>query len=318
MGGFEAVRAIISQLPPDFSASVFVTLHTAPTSHGFLAELLSSVSQMPVVSPKNTAEIRPGYVYVAPPNLHLIIKRGFVAIRFLPKENGTRPSIDPMFRSAAHSYARRVIGVLLTGNLDDGTAGLGVIKDEGGLTVVQDPMDALHPDMPLSAVKSVSPDYIVPLSEIPSKLIELVNTEVERDGHTDIQEIEQLEPPLTCPGCGGVVTHYKGSELSWYQCVVGHRFTTETMSQEQNVAVEEIFWRVLSILKEKEEVARTMASDARASANPEVDPEYFDKQVKAAKEAQEEFGKLLDRLGPDLFPALPQKEETGAGPKKSS
>lgn len=94
---------------------------------------------------------------MAPPNLHLVVKRGYVRSRFLPKENGTRPAIDPMFRSAAHAYARRVIGVVLTGNLDDGAAGLGIIKDEGGITVVQDPTDASHPDMPIAAIQSASP-----------------------------------------------------------------------------------------------------------------------------------------------------------------
>ncbi len=311
-GGFDALRTIISQLPRDFPASVFITLHTAPTGTGYLAELLAAVSPIPVISPKSTEEIRTGFIYVAPPNRHLIIKRGFVAIRFLPKENGTRPAIDPMFRTAAHSYARRVIGVLLTGNLDDGTAGLGVIKDEGGLTIVQDPKDAMYPDMPLAAIKTVSQDYVVPLSEIPPLIVDLVNTEIKGEAPAEVPEIKRVAPALTCPGCGGVLTHYRADKVGWYQCVVGHRFTTETMVLEQNTMMEEIFWRILSLLKEKEEVARTMACDARAAINPPVEPEYFDQQVKVAKEAQEELSKMLDRLGPLLFPSVPQKERASA------
>lgn len=266
-GGFQALRKMLSALPRDFPAAVFVTLHTAPAGPSHLTDLFSAVCRLPVQEAnEQPTAIRPGRIYVAKPNLHLILKRGYAIGRFLPKENGTRPAIDPMFRSASHSYAKRVIGVLLTGNLDDGTAGLGVIKDEGGITVVQDPADATYPNMPLSAIKGARPDYVVPLGEMARLLVKLVETELA--GNAEMENsaaIEQQQLVVTCPGCGGVLRQYSKDRLAWYMCMVGHRFTSETMMLEQNAVVEEHFWRLIAILKEKESVSRTLASDARSS-----------------------------------------------------
>jgi len=215
-----------------------------------------------------------------------------------------------MFRSAAHAYARRVIGVVLTGSLDDGAAGLGIIKDEGGITVVQDPKDATHPDMPIAAIKSVQPHYVVPLSEIAPLLTTLVETEITGEAETETRETKEMEEVMTCPGCGGVLRHYTDDRTAWYQCMVGHRFSSESMVLHQNVSCEEYFWRILSLLKEKEQVARTMAADARGSHSSPVDPEYYEKQARAAAEAQADIGDILDRLGPVLFPGIPHKDGT--------
>jgi two-component system, chemotaxis family, protein-glutamate methylesterase/glutaminase len=276
-GGFEAIRSFVSRLPQNLPASVFVTLHTAPAAPGLLAELLASAGPLPVISPKNPIKIRPGHVYVSQPNLHLIVKRGFVASKFLPKENGTRPAIDPMFRSAAHSYARRVIGILLTGNLDDGAAGLRVIKDEGGLAIVQEPQGAMYPGMPLAAIKSTSPDYIVPLSEIPPLIVDLVASEI--NALSEEPEAREIGHTLTCPGCRGVLTRYGNDRIRRYQ---------------------ESLWRMLSFVKEKEVAVQTMAADARESKL--ASPEYYERQLEATRQAQEQLGNILDELGPVLFP----------------
>ncbi len=307
-GGVEALKTVLSGLPKDFPASVFVTIHTMPTGPGYLAQVLARVSPLPVEQAKNNEEIRAGFVYVAQPNLHLIMKRGRLRNRFLPKENGTRPAIDPMFRSAAQSYSRRVIGVLLTGELDDGTAGLGVIKDEGGIIIVQDPKDAMHPDMPTSAIQSLKPDYVVPLAEIAPLLVKLVKSEISGSAFTEQADMNETEQVLTCPGCGGVLREYRSDNFIWHQCMVGHRYNPETLVLEQNRVVEEHFWRVKGLLKEKAEMARTMASDARATVDSAVDPEYFDRQAQAAEEAEKRIENLLDDLGPDLFPGTPQKD----------
>lgn len=308
-GGVEALKTIVSALPHDFPASVFVTLHTAPAGPALLAQILGNSSPLPVVMTNRTEEIRPGQIYVAPPNLHLIVKRGFVANHFLPKENGTRPAIDPMFRSAAHSYSRRVIGVLLTGFLDDGTAGLGVIKDEGGITVVQDPKDAMYPAMPASAIKNTKPDYIVPLSQIAPLLVKLVKTKVKGPAPEENQEVNEIAPPVTCPGCGGVLTQYASDRNAWFQCMVGHRFNPETVVAEQNTAIEEHFWRLVSLLKEKKKVAQTMSSDANGSIQSLIKPDYFDEQIEAAEKVQGQIQDILDEFGPALFADISQKDE---------
>ncbi len=305
-GGVMALQTVLSGLPKDLPASVFVTIHTASTAGTFLDEVLGKDCPLPVRLALDKEKIIPGRVYIAPPNLHLTIKRGYIKNRFMAKENGSRPAIDPMFRSAAHSYSRRVIGVLLTGNLDDGTAGLGVIQDEGGIIIVQDPNDAVYPDMPISAIQSLKPDHVVPLGRIAPLLTALVDADVTGEAATEETDIKQLEPVMTCPGCGGVLHLFANNKVIWYQCQVGHRFTSEAMMLEQDTVVEEYFWRMLSILKEKEEVARTMASDARSTLRPLVNPEYFDKQAQASAEAQKRIHDILDELGPVLFPGTPK------------
>jgi two-component system chemotaxis response regulator CheB len=317
-GGIEAVKTILRGLPSDLAASIFITIHTHPTGGNFLAPILARVSSLPVRIALDNEKIEPGRVYIAPPNLHLTIKRGYLTNRFKPKENGTRPAIDPMFRSAAFSYAKRVIGVLLTGNLDDGTAGLGIIQDEGGLVIVQDPNDALYPDMPLTAIRSVKPDYITPVAEIAPLLVDLIGTETTTGEPTKQTETKEVGPVMTCPGCGGVLTEYANDKVIWYQCQVGHRFTSESMMLQQNVVAEEYFWRMLSILKEKENVARTMAADARSTLTSLVDPEYFDKQAEASVEAQKLLYSILERLGPILFPGIPEKPEKDASEDSES
>ncbi len=317
-GGIEALMKLLPKLPEDFPASIFVTIHTMPVGDGLLPDVLGSISSLPVKSPQDQEEIRPGVVYVASPNLHLIVRRGHIRNRFLPKENGTRPSIDPMFRSAAHAYSRRVIGVLLSGDLDDGTAGLGVIKDEGGLTIVQDPKSAAHPDMPLSAINTIDPNYVVPLDEIAPLLVKLVNSGVKEEAPTELTETKEMEHVITCPNCGGVLTEYASDKVIWFQCKVGHRFTSESMITEQSRVIEEHFWRILALLKEKEESLRTMASDARATVTSLVDPEFFEKQAQAAVNAQNQIQDLLDNLGPILFPGLPKKDPSKAEGKENN
>ncbi|MFZ6029027.1 MAG: chemotaxis protein CheB [Chloroflexota bacterium] len=312
-GGIDAVKTILAGLAPDFPASIFVTIHTTPTGPGYLANVLAATSPLQVIPAKDNAAIQHGRVYVAAPNLHLILKRGYIKNRFLPKENAARPAIDPMFRSAARTYARRVIGIVLTGNLDDGTAGLGVIKDEGGLAIVQDPNEAARADMPRSAAENAQPDYVIPLAEIAPLLTELVKTEVPEGTLPGEPEAPQPGQVVTCPGCGGVLHRYENGRSAWYQCRVGHRFAPETMMAEQNAAVEEHFWRLMSIMKEKEDAAKTLAADAYASATTTVDPQYFERQAKAAAEAYERLERLIEEFGPALFPeAAPQhKPEEG-------
>ena len=183
-GGIEALIELFSVLPQDLPAAVFVVCHLSPQSEGVLPAALSRNGNLRAVNATDREQIIPGRVYVAPPDHHLLVEPGFVRVTQGPKENRFRPAIDPLFRSAAYAYGPRVIGVVLTGALDDGTAGLWAIKERGGLAIVQDPDDALFPSMPLSALTNVQVDYRVPLSEIAPLLVRLVS---EPAGEEEVQ-----------------------------------------------------------------------------------------------------------------------------------
>lgn len=301
-GSLDTCRTILSCLPADLPASLFITIHTAPGGPGFLADVLARGCPLRVQEVRGRVKTAPGSVYVAPPNLHLLVKRGRAESRFLPKENGTRPAIDPMFRSAAHSYSRRVIGVLLSGNLDDGVAGLGIIKDEGGPTIVEDPQEARFPDMPLTAVQSVQIDHVVHVPDIAPLLAKLINVEIKEEPEVERDETVEGSHVYTCPGCGGVLREYKDEKITWFQCQVGHRYNLESMVKEQDTTIESQLWTTIALLKQKQQAAETMAADARSAMLSATDPEFFEKQVEASKKAQEAIEKVLSEQGPILFP----------------
>lgn len=179
-GGVEAMTSLVHGLPRDFPAALFVTVHIPSTTESRLARVLGRRSALPVATARDGEPIQPGHVYVAPADCHLLVRAATMAAMRGPAENGNRPAIDPMFRSAAVAHGPRVIGVVLTGNLDDGTAGLLAIKRRGGLAVVQDPAEARFPSMPASAVRWVAVDHVAPLTEIPVLLDRLVRQPARR------------------------------------------------------------------------------------------------------------------------------------------
>lgn len=173
-GGVDAVQVIARGLPVDLPAAVLIVIHTSPNGPYQLPDILSRVGNLPAVRVADGDPIVAGKIYVAPPGSHLLVEKGRLRLSHGPKESRTRPAIDPLFRTAAAVYGPRVVGVILTGMLDDGTAGLADIAECGGITVVQQPGDAQHPSMPESALAHVRVDHIVPLSEIPDLLTRLV------------------------------------------------------------------------------------------------------------------------------------------------
>jgi two-component system chemotaxis response regulator CheB len=171
-GGVEALNALVTRLAPDIPAALFVVQHIG-RNPSCLPEILSGAGPLHAVHAVQGQTVRPGEIYVAPPDHHLLVKRGYVTLSRGPRENWARPAIDPLFRSAAAAYGPCVIGVILTGGLSDGTAGLRAIRDAGGRAVVQDPSDALYPDMPASALDHAGADHIAPLRDMPVLLVEL-------------------------------------------------------------------------------------------------------------------------------------------------
>jgi len=198
-GGVTALQTLCQGLPGDLNASVFIVQHISPASRSMLPAILDRVSALPVSSPHEGEEIRGGYIYVAPPDHHMLVRRGRILIRKGPKENRTRPAADPLFRSAAVSYGPRVVGMVLTGTLDDGTAGLLAIKRCGGVAVVQNPDDAAWPDMPRHAMQKVIVDFCLPLEALSTLVVRLsrepagprlpIPQEIELEAHIAEQEM---------------------------------------------------------------------------------------------------------------------------------
>jgi two-component system chemotaxis response regulator CheB len=285
-GGVQALCSVIESLPPGLPAAVFVVLHLAPHGRSALPAILSRSGCLPAVHPADGEEIQAGRVYVAPPDRHLTIEEGRVRLSRNASENGHRPALDVLFRSAARTYGPRVVGVVLTGNLDDGTAGLAAIKRRGGATVVQDPQDADYPSMPESAIHNVRVDHVVPLGEIGALLDRLareprpalpegyacpIEEEPEAMGTTDrdLGEANRHGSPsgFTCPECGGTLYEKPGEGLAHFRCRTGHAYSPESLLATQSDNLEAALWAALRALEENAALARRMEKRARELGN---------------------------------------------------
>lgn len=284
-GGLESLTQIVAALPPDLVAAVFVVIHTGASASG-LHSILSHPGRIAVKQAEDEEPIRPGHVYVPRPDHHLLLYPDRIRVTRGPMENGFRPAVDPLFRTASRSFGSRVIGVVLSGALDDGTHGLSLIKQNGGIAVVQDPQEALVDSMPLSAYQNVAVDYVVPAARIGPLLVEIVqerqaaqlcsrgNDALEADDKAtpDIAEqgSEALESPLydrfpsafTCPACGGALWEFKDGERLRYRCHVGHAFTGEGLLDEQDQKLEIALWTAVRALDENAALNRRMAARA--------------------------------------------------------
>ena len=270
-GGIDALKVLAAGLPPDFRASVFVVLHTAPHGLGILPEILERAGPLPASNAKDWEQFKPGHIYVAPPDYHLLVERtGYTRITQGPKENRFRPAVDPLFRSAAYAFGPRVVGVVLTGWLDDGTAGLRAVKERGGVAAVQHPDDALAPSMPLNAMKHVEVDHCVPLIELAPLLVRLTETPAAEEGEYPVSERMETEVRIAmedkglehgilkwgepsvyaCPECHGVLLqHAEGGHLR-FRCHTGHAYSVESLSAEMSEKTEESLWSSIRAIEE--------------------------------------------------------------------
>lgn len=283
-GGVEALTELARRLPRDMPASMLVVVHASAGGRGMLATILDRAGGPRAMIARHGDPLRPGLIYVAPPNRHLLIRDGHVELSTGPRENHTRPAIDPLFRTAARAYGRRVVGVILTGSLDDGTAGLMAIKQHGGVAVVQDPETAAFPEMPKSAVENVGVDYVRTLEEIPDLLLRLAQEDVPepavpagapdseaagvREIEEDIASMEQGDDPSsptlwTCPDCGGALWMIEEGELTRFRCHVGHAFSPASLHAAQAEDVEEALWAAVRALREKATLSRRLAARLR-------------------------------------------------------
>ncbi|HEX8188433.1 MAG TPA: chemotaxis protein CheB, partial [Pyrinomonadaceae bacterium] len=289
-GGVEALRVLVGGLPADFPGSVFIVMHTAADSPGVLAQILDRAGKLPAAAASNRERVRPGRVYVAPPDRHLLLEPGLMRLTRGPKENRFRPAVDPLFRSAAAVYGPRVVGVVLTGGLDDGTSGLWAVKRLGGVAVVQDPEEAFMPSMPQSALEQVEVDYTLPLAEIAPLLARLAGTSVAEQGGYEVPEDLNIEVKIamedeareaglsrlgspsvfTCPECHGTLLQLKENGRTRYRCHTGHAYSSDSLLSEMTESVEATLWGAIRNIDESVMLMRHMAehvreSDARAA-----------------------------------------------------
>lgn len=267
-GGFEAVQHLVASFPADLKAAVFVTIHLYSKGEGILPGLISQAGPLPAANAVEGERIEWGRIYLAPPDYHLILTRGYVELSHGPKENLHRPCINAMFRSAAAAYGNRVTGVLLTGLLDDGAAGLWEIQQHGGATVVQDPEEAAFRSMPESAIHGLNVQYIVRLTEMAPLLTRL--TMDHQKPFPQSLSSSRVEPSgQVCPECGGAMTVARLGKLREFRCHIGHRIGLQTMIEEKNRVVEHALGNALSqseeltnLLEEALEESDQKTSDA--------------------------------------------------------
>jgi two-component system, chemotaxis family, protein-glutamate methylesterase/glutaminase len=282
-GSIEAASEIVRELPEDFPAALFVVVHFPGNVTSTLPKILARAGVLPASHARDGEAIEPGRVYVARPNCHLVLEHGRVRLTSGPKENGSRPAIDPLFRSAAHHYGRRVVGVVLSGNLNDGTAGLMAIKRRGGIAVVQSLDSALYPGMPGSAMDHVAVDHVAAPDEIATFLDTMVRRTVperevtlvspDRDetagsladdliGLEDRRQQPGIPSTMSCPECHGVLWEVGDGELVKFRCRVGHAYTDEALLAHQADQLEAALWTALRALEEHAALSRRLSTRA--------------------------------------------------------
>jgi two-component system, chemotaxis family, protein-glutamate methylesterase/glutaminase len=290
-GGVEATRQLLAALPADLPAAIFVVIHRGLREPNLLPEVLASAGPIPVATAEEGRPFERGRAYVAPADRHLLVGRDHVHVRRGPHENRWRPAIDPLFRSAAASCTTRVIGVVLSGLLDDGSSGLRAVRQCGGLGVVQDPRDATFGDMPRSAILHAAPEHVVPLREMGALLGRLAAGP--RPPPVEVPENVRLEAmipalevgdvadklgslsPLTCPECHGSVYEIREGGLIRYRCHTGHGFTLEALRASQAEGLERALYSAMRTQEEQSILARRVAEemgrrgDARTAAELE-------------------------------------------------
>jgi two-component system chemotaxis response regulator CheB len=299
-GGVEVLQRLCAALPADFPAAVFITQHLSPSARSVLPLLLNRAGPLPALSPQDGDGIEPGRIYVAAPDHHMLLRPGKVLMRRGPHENRTRPAVNALFRSAAIAYGSRVIGVVLTGLLDDGTEGLIAIKAAGGLSVIQDPSDAEWPSMPQNALKRDHVDRKVALSGLANLLGELVREEAgptiplpaeyiveDRMAAQDlaVMDTDIVTPGqpshISCPDCGGVLNQITNEDELRFRCQIGHAFTPLGLAEAQNEELE----RALAVAARTHRDRIRLFDQMRESAHARGLPHAEGRWSEASREA---------------------------------
>ena len=303
-GGYEALKILVSGLPADLPASVFVVWHMAPEiRESVLPYALQKAGNLPAKQAVDGEAIKAGQIYVAPPDFHLLLETDRIRVTRGPKENRFRPAVDPLFRSAAYNFGSRVVGIVLSGALDDGTAGLWTIKYRGGKAIVQDPLDAEFPSMPKSAMREVKVDFCAPVEKIAGILARLVNESAGENIQIDMNENEKVKieigiaaedgayergvfnlgdlSPFTCPDCHGVLLKLKDGKLVRFRCHTGHAFSADSLLTTLTENVEDSIWNAVRVMEENMMLLKHFGNHLAETGQKELSESYFIKAQEA-------------------------------------
>jgi two-component system, chemotaxis family, protein-glutamate methylesterase/glutaminase len=282
-GGVAALLELAEALPKDLQAVVGMVLHVG-SRPSVLPELLSERGGMAAIHPQDGQLLVPGTIYVAPPDFHMVFTSARVRLGRWARENHARPAIDPLFRSTALAWGERAVGIVLTGALDDGTAGLAAIKQCGGTAIVQDPATAVEPSMPASALQNVPVDHCLPLERIPAAVLQRVGhvarpapeapEQLRREhaifmGERAMENLSRVGKPssLTCPDCGGGLWEVNDSKPLRYRCHTGHAFSARSLENAQVELADHALWSSVRALQEREILLRRLATVAQATGD---------------------------------------------------
>ena len=298
-GGFEAIKRFTASLPPDLDAAIFIVWHMPADIKGILPQVLNRQSAIFAAHAYDNEPIKTGRIYIAPPDRHLILQKDHIRVTRGPKENGFRPAVDPLFRSAAIHFQHRVIGIVLSGALDDGTAGLWTIKQYGGIAVAQDPDEAEVPSMPENAIRQVPVDHVARIDEMAGILKKLSAEEAPSTNANDMENNERDEKevriaiqdealeegvmafgeltPFTCPECHGVLTALRDGKLVRYRCHTGHAFSVDSLLAIITEDIEHALWNSIRALEESVILLNHMGDHFADVNQPHLAAIYFKK-----------------------------------------
>ena len=302
-GGVEALPNLLLQLPATLPAAVFVVLHQRAREHSHLVQILQRATSLPVSWAEQGERLERGRIYAAPPDIHMTLESNHVRLSRGPRENHARPSIDRLFRSAAANHGARTIGVLLSGLMDDGVAGLHAIKQAGGRAIVQEPSDAEYAELPGRALASFTPDATLRIDEMGAALLDLtmqvaaderapnaivIESELDRGGTASQAELDQIgnQSIKICPECGGPLWEVGDHELRRWRCYLGHVVGAREMLDASNEHLETALWSAVRALHERASTWETLARDAIAGGNDRIADEYSTRGREAREQAE--------------------------------
>ncbi len=333
-GGVEALRQVVAALPPDLPAAVLVALHLPALARSVLAPILDRVGEVPVRVAQTGEPLRPGTVVVAPPDSHLLVVEGRTRLGRGPRENGHRPSHDAMLRSVALDCGPYAVGVVLTGLLDDGAAGLAAVSRYGGTCLVQDPADSEQPSMPRAARAAVPSARCVPLAEIAREVVRAVDQTPQPAPRVDqaqraldLAEVSSglhgspvlpdgsppgTPSPFACPDCSGVLNQVPDGDVVRFRCRTGHAWTAESLGAQQAERVEESLWVALRVLEERADLSRRLSADATRGGRDWAAAHLLRQADEAERSAATVRGVLEHDLGGAARAVPPEEDRPGA------
>ncbi|HEU0101136.1 MAG TPA: chemotaxis protein CheB [Mycobacteriales bacterium] len=326
-GGVEALKVLVADLPADLPAAVLVALHLPKDAQSLLAQILARKSRLPVVVAVHGAPLRRGHVYVATPDSHLLVRDDRILLGQGPRENGHRPAHDAMLRSVALAAGPRAVGVVLTGLLDDGAAGLAAVQRYGGTCIVQEPADSEFPSMPRAALAAVPAARSAPLHALAKEVARAVEEPAagpvphvdDAQRHLDEVELSSAErgspvmadgrtpgepSPFSCPDCHGVLNHVPDNDLMRFRCRTGHAWTSQSLAAQQEEQVEEALWIALRVLEERADLSRRLAGEAKESSR-DWSSVHFSRRAEEADRSAALIRRVLDEELSSADRALP-------------